>query len=455
MSYNFKTCDRSQLLLLAPSLDEWLPEDHLARFVVDAVGQIDLAAFMNYYRSDGTGQAAFHPAPVLALLLYWYCQGERSSRKIENSCVHDVASRFIMANQKPDHSMFCRFRAAHQDAISQVFVQVLRLCEKAGLVKLGAVALDGTKLKASAALDANRKLDALDAEVQKMLAEADAADAREDALYGKGKRGDELPPDLRDSKSRLKRLRECAARLKAEQDTARSTQQEKIDARQVEESASGKKRRGRKPKLPDEVVDKEQKANTTDPQSRIMKTRQGYVQGYNAQAVATEEQIIIAADVTNEENDQKQLKAMLKQTQGNLLAVGIVAACGAVLVDAGYCSDENLKAEEEFDVDLYCATTKDWKQRKALREMSAPRGRIPRHLTIKDRMERKLLTQDGRRMYRKRGQTIEPVFGQIKTVQDGGRCMRRGLEATRSEWRFTCSAHNLLKLWRSSRKPAK
>ena len=253
----------------------------------------------------------------------------------------------------------------------------------------------------------------------------------------------------------MKRLRECAERLKAEQAAARSTQQEKINTRQAEEASSGKQRRGRKLKLPDEVVDKEQKANTTDPESRIMKTRLGYVQGYNAQAVVTEEQIIIAAEVTNEENDQKQLKPMVRQAQENLLALGMVAAVGAVLVDAGYCSDENLKAEEEFGVELYCATTKDWKQRKALSEAPPPRGRIPKHLTIKDRMERKLLTQAGRAMYKKRGKTVEPVFGQIKLVQDGGRCKRRGLEANRSEWRFTCGAHNLLKLWRSTRKPGK
>ena len=349
MDYQFKPCDRSQRLMLPPSLEEWLPEGHLARFIVDAVGPFELGEFMAQYRSDGTGQAAFHPAPVLALLLYWYCKGERSSRKIESCCEDDVASRFIMANQKPDHSMFCRFRVRHQSAIAKVFVQVLQLCEKAGLVKLGSVSLDGTKIKASAALDANRKLDALEAEVQKMLAEAAAVDAREDALFGADKRGDELPPDLRDAKGRKKRLQECAARLKAEQAAARSQQQEKIDTRKEEEAASGKKRRGRKPKPPDEVVDKDQKANTTDPDSRIMKTRSGYVQGYNAQALVSEEQIVIAADVTQEENDQKQLKP----------------------------------------------------------------------------------------------------------VQNGGRCMRRGLQANRSEWRFTCSAHNLLKLWRSTRKPGK
>jgi transposase len=455
MSYNFKPCDRSQMLLLPPSLDEWLPEEHLARFIVDAVGQFDLSEFMAEYRHDGTGQAAFHPAPVLALLLYWYCKGERSSRKIESYCADDVASRYIMANQQPDHSMFCRFRVWHQSALAKVFVQVLRLCEKAGLVKLGSVSLDGTKLKASAALSANRKLDALEAEVQKMLSEANAEDEREDDLYGKDKRGDELPPGLRTSKERKQRLQECVARLKAEQEAARAAQQGKLDARKEEESASGKHKRGRKPKQPDEAVDKEQKANTTDPESRIMKTRSGYVQGYNAQAVVTEAQIIVAADVTNEENDQLQLKPMLKQAQANLKAVGLVAEIVAVLTDAGYCSEANLKAEAELGVDLYCATTKDWKQRQALREAPVPRGRVPKHLSIKDRMERKLLTMEGRAMYKKRGQTVEPVFGQVKTVQDGGRCMRRGLEANRSEWRFTCSAHNLLKLWRSSRRPGK
>lgn len=451
MNYNFKPCDRSQMLLLPLSIEEWLPEGHLARFVVDAVKQFDLSEFMGVYRSDGVGQASFHPAPVIALLLYWYCKGERSSRKIESYCQDDVASRFIMANQQPDHSMFCRFRARHEAALEKIFLQVLQLCEKAGLIKLGSVSLDGTKITASAALDANRKLDALKAEVAQMLAEAKTVDAREDSVYGPDNRGDELPPELRASKDRLKRLQECAARLQAEQDAARSAQQTKIDAREEAEAESGKKCRGRKPKLPDEAVDKDQKANTTEPASRIMKTRKGYVQGYNAQAVATEEQIIIAADVTQDENDQKQLKPMIQQAKQNLAAVKVMLAIGAVLIDAGYCSDENLNLEDELDIDLYCATKKDHKQRKEAAEAPPPRGRIPKHLTAKDRMERKLRTKDGRAMYKKRGKTIEPVFGQIKTVQNGGRCMRRGLKANQSEWKFTCSAHNLLKLWRSSR----
>jgi transposase len=451
MGYHFKPCEREQQLLLPPSLDEWLPPGHLARFILEATAQLDLSAFLAAYRADGTGQAAFHPRAMVALLLYAYCNGERSSRQIEKRCEEDVAYRFIMANQRPDHSTICRFRETHEAALSAVFVQVLRLCQEAGVVKVGVVALDGTKLTAAAALSANHKKETLAAEVGTILSEAKSTDAREDELFGREKRGDELPRELRDPRIRLARLKECLARLQAEEDAARGAQAEKIARREQAEAQSGQKTRGRKPKLPDEVVDADAKANVTDPESRIMKTRSGYVQGFNGQALVTEQQYIIAADATQEENDQHQLQPMLKQAQANLAEVKVAAAIGALLVDAGYCTEGNLQSETADGPELFCATTKDWKQRKALREQAAPRGRMPKCLTVKDRMERKLLTARGRRMYRKRGQTVEPVFGQIKTVQDGKRCMRRGLAAARSEWRFTCSAHNLLKLWRTKR----
>lgn len=451
MAYHFKPCDREQRLLLPPSLDEWLPCGHLARFILDATAQMNLSAFLAAYRADGTGQAAFHPASMVALLLYSYSIGERSSRQIEKRCEEDVAYRFIMANQRPDHSTLCRFRETHEAALSAVFVQVLRLCQEAGVLKVGVVALDGTKLIASAALDANHKKDALGAEVQKILEEAKAADTREDALFGRDRRGDELPPELQDPRSRIARLKECMGRLQAKEDAERGAQAEKIARREQAEAESGKKMRGRKPKLPDEVVDADAKANVTDPESRIMKTRWGYEQAYNGQAVVTEQQYILAADVTQEENDQHQAHPMLKQAQANLAEVKVAAAIGALLLDAGYCNETTLKSETEEGPELFCATTKDWKRRKALREQPSPRGRIPKALTVKDRMERKLLTQRGRSMYRKRGQIVEPVFGQIQTVQDGKRCMRRGVRAVRSEWRFTCGAHNLLKLWRSKR----
>ena len=451
MAYHFKPCDREQHLLLPPSLDEWLPRGHLARFILDATAQLDLSAFLAAYRADGTGQAAFHPAALVALLLYSYCSGVRSSRQIEKRCEEDVASRFIMANQRPDHSTLCRFRETHEAALSAVFVQVLRLCQEAGVLKLGVVALDGTKLSASAALAANRKQETLAAEVQEILADAKTTDTREDGLFGREKRGDELPPELQDPRSRVARLKACMERLRAEEDVARGAQAEKLALREQAEAESGKQTRGRKPKPPDEVVDADAKANVTDPESRIMKTRSGYVQGYNGQVVVTEQQYIVAADVTQEENDQHQLQPMLKQAQANLAEVKIVVALGALLVDAGYCNEANLQSATEDGPELFCATTKDWKQRKALREQPGPRGRTPKFLSVKDRMERKLLTQRGRRLYRKRSQTVEPVFGQIQTVQDGKRCMRRGVAAVRSEWRFTCGAHNLLKLWRSQR----
>lgn len=451
MAQNFKPCDREQLFLMPPSLQEWLPSGHLARFLVDATAQMDLSAFLAVYRADGAGQAAFHPAPMVTLLLYSYCVEVRSSRQIEKRCEEDVASRYIMANQRPDHSTICRFRETHEAELSRLFVQILGLCQEAGVLKVGVVALDGTKLMASAALSANRKQDALAAEVQKILKEARATDTREDELFGRDKRGDELPPELQDPRSRLARLKECQARLKEREEAERGAQAEKIARREQAEAERGKPLRGRKPKLPDEVVDADVKANVTDPESRIMKTSWGYVQGYNAQALATEQQYIVAADVTQEENDQHQARPMLKQAQANLKEVQVVAAIGALLLDAGYCNTDTLEIETEDGPELFCATTKDWKRRKALREQKAPRGRIPKALTVKDRMERKLMTKRGRKMYRKRSQTIEPVFGQIQTVQDGKRCMRRGLEAVRSEWRFTCGAHNLLKLWRSQR----
>jgi transposase len=451
--YNFKPISREQLYLLSPSIDEWLPDDHLARFVLDAVDQFDLEALYSTYRADGAGQAAYHPKMMVALLLYGYCVGERSSRRIERLCQTDVAFRVIAANQAPDHATLCWFRKDNEAFLSKLFTQVLRLCAEAGLVKLGTVALDGTKIKANAALDANRTLDALRAQVQAMLAEAQATDASEDDLFGPQKRGDELPDDLRDPRSRTERLKACMARLEQEAAEAMAAQAGKIAAREQQEAQTGRKTRGRKPLPPEDAVDEKAKANVTDPGSRIMKTRSGYVQGYNAQAMATAEQIIIAADVTQDENDIRQAVPMLQKARAELACVGVVAAIGSLLLDAGFCSEEALAAlEEELGPEVYCATQKDWKQRKALEEAPAPRGRIPKGLSRRERMERKLRTKRGRSQYRKRGSIIEPVFGQIKEVQEGGQCSRCGYEAARSEWRLTCAGHNLLKLWRSSRK---
>jgi transposase len=421
----------------------------LAWFLLDAVREMDLEVFLGRYREDGTGSRAYHPEMMVGLLLYAYCQGVRSSRKIEWMSERDVACRVVAANQKPDHTSISRFRKDFEKELEGVFVEVLRLCREAGLVKVGVVALDGTKIKANASLAANRTVEGIKVEVKRMLEEAAKVDAEEDLKYGKDRRGDELPEGLNHPAQRLKRLRECKERLEKEAQKAMEEQSEKIARREAQEEESGEKKRGRKPLSPEETVNEEAKANMTDPQSRIMKTRSGYVQGYNAQVVVTKQQIIVACDVTQEENDQGQLTVMMKQAEENLAAVGVKEKVKVGLADAGYGREKNLEWSESQEVDYLIATQKDWKQKKAMREMPDPRGRMPQGLTAKQRMERKLLTRRGRALYKLRSSTVEPVFGQVKGNKGCERFQRRGVKAGRSEWKFISSAHNLLKLWRS------
>ena len=448
MGYNLLPCEREQLYLLPPALQDRLPEGDLTWFLLDAVAQMNLTTITRTYRADGWGQAAYEPAMMVALLLYAYCLGERSSRRIERLCQRDVAFRVITANQSPDHTTIARFRQTHESELAKLFTQVLRLCGEAGLVKVGIVALDGTKIKANAALASNRTVETITAEVSRMLTEAQATDAAEDQQYGPERCGDEWPEGLRDRQSRLARLQACQERLTQEAATATAQQQAKLETRQAEEAATGQKKRGRKPKAPEAAADRDAKANVTDPDSRIMKTQAGYVQGYNAQAVVTEDQIIVAAEVTQEENDIKQLYPMLERAQANLKAIASPQALGTALADAGYCSEANLLVADPAGPELLIATNKDWKQRKALREQPPPRGRAPKGLTARDRMERTLLTKRGRRLYKKRGQTVEPVFGQIKSARGCDGFMRRGKAACDSEWKLLCATHNLLKLWR-------
>lgn len=451
MAYNFKTVDRETDYLLPPSLRDWLPDGHLAWFIVDAVEAMDISEFYRGYRVDGCGQSAYDPQAMVCLFLYSYCIGERSSRVIEASCGVDVAYRVIMGNMQPDHTTICRFRAEHEQALRRLFIEVLRLCREGGLVKAGAIALDGSKIKANAALSANRDYDHLKKEVDRIFEEAKAKDAEEDRLYGKDRSGNETPKEWATREGRQKWLREAKARLEAEAAAEAAAQAEKIARRQAEEEATGRKKRGRKPGKPVEGPSDEAKANLTDPQSRIMKTRSGYVQGYNAQAAVTENQIIVAAEVTQECNDVKQLAPMLGKIAENLATVGAPGAMKTALADAGYWSDANMAAAGPEGPELLIATNKDWKQRKALREAPPPRGRIPAGMAPRDRMERKLLTARGRGLYKLRGKTIEPTFGQIKTGRGCDRFMRRGVKAAGGEWSLICATHNLLKLWRSGK----
>ena len=323
MAYNIKTVNREKIYLMPPSLQEWLPEKDMAWFIIDVAGQMDLSAYYRKYRGDGRGQEAYDPSMMAALPVYAYSNGIRSSRAIERLCERDIGFKVVAGDEKPDHTTIARFRRDNGKAIEELFPEALKLCAKAGLVKAGVVALDGTKVKADAALESNRTYDHIENAVKEMLAAAEAKDAEEDKLYGKDKRGDELPEELRDRRKRLARLKECKARLEQEKAEEAARQKEKIKERERQESGTGRKRRGRKPKEPDAVCKSDAKANVTGPDSRIMKTRSGCVQGYNGQAAVTENQIIIAAELTTEGNDVKQLLPMTEKAEENIAGFGV------------------------------------------------------------------------------------------------------------------------------------
>lgn len=450
MAHFFREPDRRQRFLLPVDMMDWLPEGDIVHVIVDAVGLMDLSDFEATCKVGRAGQPPFAPAMLLGLLIYAYSHGVRSSRAIERLCRRDAGYRFIVGDDVPDHSVIARFRQRHAERMKGVFLQVLELCREAGLIRLGLVALDGTKVKANAALDANRMASTIGEQINRVLAEAEATDAREDRQFGPDAGGPALPGDLKRRGERLARLKACQEKLQAQAAAAASRQENKIAAREAEEQATGRRKRGRKPKEPDPSVDPDTVANTTDPQSGILKTRRGWVQGYNAQAVVTTGQIILAADVTTQANDVRQLTGMLDQAQANIEAVlGEEAVLGAAVADAGYWSEANADSQTE-ECELFIATQKDHKQRAALREAPAPRGRIPKSMTVRERMDRKLRTKRGRALYRKRGASVEPVFGQMKDRQDAGRFSMRGLELCRGEWQLQAAVHNLRKLHRES-----
>jgi hypothetical protein len=329
-----------------------------------------------------------------------------------------------------------------------LFVEILKLCKAGGLVKLGVVALDGTKIAANASLAANRTEAGLESEVEKIFKEAEAVDAAEDTLFGADRRGDELPEGWQDRQSRLARLKECKERLEREAAEAMAAQQSKIDKRAEEEEATGQKKRGRKPNPAEDAVNEEAKANVTDPESRIMKTRNGFVQGYNAQAMATEDQVIIAADVTQEENDMHQAHPMIDQAQKTLAEAGVEEKIEAAAMDAGYFSEATVTSATKDDPELFIATKKDWKQRKELNVTDVLTGSMPEGLSVKEQMEYKLKTERGREIYGKRKTIIEPIFGQMKDGRRIRTFLMRGIEAAQAEWQLICATHNLLKLFR-------
>jgi transposase len=451
----FKPYTPEQLLLLPPALQEWLPEGHLALFISDVVDHgLDFTPILAPYETtEGRGQPPYHPALLVKLLLYAYCTGKPSSRQIERATYDEVPYRVLAANQHPDHATLAAFRQTHLPALAALFGQVLQLCQRAGLVKLGHVALDGTKVLANASKhkamsygrmpEAERKLEQ---EIAALLAAAQRVDAAEDAQYGQGKRGDELPAELARRESRLAKIRAAKAELEAEAKTvaaaAAEAAQAKRAARERQSRERGRPPQGRPPKAVDPtqaVPAPKAQRNFTDPESRIMKdgATKSYVQAYNAQAaVDGAEQVIVAAAVTQEANDKQQLVPMLIQTTKNC-----GASPGAASGDAGYFSEAAVTDAALAGVDLYVAP-----DRQKHGDAPAP---PPADGTVRGAMRAKLQTATGHATYALRKAIVEPVFGQIKGVRGFRRFSFRGLAKVQAEWLLICLTHNLLKLFRA------
>jgi transposase len=500
---SFRPWNPEQTLLLPPSPVDWLPENHLVFFLLDLAAELDLEAIHAVYRQkDPRGEKAYEPRMMVVLLLYAYCVGLPSSRKIEKACWEDAAFRVLTGNQQPDHSRISDFRCRHLAALAGLFVQVLRLCQKAGLVSLGQVALDGTKVKANAskhkAMSHERMLKSerqLEAEMRALLRKAEIIDAQEDGQVGKGKRGDELPEELQRRSSRLEWIRKAKAELEAEAAAAKARQRqeqaeaaeqeaaqaeasgdEQLSKRAARRSRGARKRADDAKKLTIEMAEAAgldlstlaaaagtdplampqrtlptnatgnpkltAQRNFTDPDSHILKGADGWIQGYNAQAaVDGDHQVIVAIGVSNQPSDAVHLLPMLERIEANTGQLP-----DALIADAGYCSTANLEACEDRGLQAYISTSR---QQHGQRPRPS-RGRPPRDLSARGRMDRKLRSKAGQTIYALRKTIVEPVFGQIKGVRGLDRFRLRGLEQVNGEWALMATTHNILKLFRAS-----
>jgi transposase len=411
---------------LPPSLRHWLPEDHLVYFVSDLVDELDLSAILKVYEAEERGFPPYHPVMLTKVLVYAYCVGIFSSRRIQRRLVEDVGFRVLAAGNEPDFRTIADFRKRHLTALSGFFEQVLQVASGMGLPRLGRVALDGTKVKANASKHKamsyarmGEKQRQLRTEVQQLLAQAEATDAAEDAEHGASRRGDDLPAELQRRESRLARIREAKRVLKER------AQDEAVAKGEPAESAT---------------PDPKAQYNFTDPESRIMKGPDGFVQAYNAQVAVDDAQFIVGQAVTQETNDKKQLVPMIAT-----IAHQSGRTPQVLLADAGYCSDENVAATEHTEIDAYISTRK---QTHGERPGPCPRGPLPADATRVDRMTRKLQTQRGAAIYATRKMIVEPVIGQIKQARGFRQFLLRGLVKVQGEWSLVCATHNILKLYR-------
>jgi transposase len=430
MGKNYRPYYPDEELLLPPSLRDWLPENHLAYFVSDVVDNLDLSAMDAVYGDEKRGQPPYDPLMMTKVLVYAYCVGVFSSRKIERRLVEDIAFRVLAADNQPNFRTISDFRKIHLKTLAGLFEQVLQIALQAGAMKVGRVALDGTKVKANAskhkAMSYDRmreKEKQLKAEVKQLLEQAEAADAEEDARHGKDRTGDELPAELERRETRLKKIKEAKRALQE-----RARQQAAADGSDA-----------KKPQDKDQY-------NFTDPESRIMKGADGFVQAYNAQAaVEPDWQLIVGQTVTPATNDRQQLLPMvevIEQQSGQRPE--------EVLADSGYCSEKNLQALESAEnpeqrIEGYIATERQ-KHDEYLEP--CPKGPLPKEATRVDRMRRKLKTKAGKAVYAARKGIVEPVFGQIKQARGFRQFLLRGIEKVRGEWSLVCLTHNILKCYR-------
>jgi len=426
MAKTYRPYVPEQGLLLPPSLREWLPEDHLAYFVSDLVDALDLSAITAVYEDEERGYPPYHPVMLTKVLVYGYCVGVFSSRRIQRRLLEDIPFRVLAAGNQPDFRTIADFRKIHLTALRGLFEQVLQMARDLGALRVGRVALDGSKVKANASKHKAMSYDRLPqkrrqlrAEVEQLLAQAEATDAAEDAEHGADRRGDELPVELQRRESRLARIRDAKRALEARAKDAA------VAAGQPSDTAT---------------PDPKAQYNFTDPESRIMKGPDGFVQAYNTQIAVDEQQLIVGQAVTQETNDKRQLLPMV-----TIIAAQSGLTPSHLLADAGYCSDENLAAIAAMPIDAYISTRK---QKHGERPGPCPRGPLPKTATRVDRMSRKLHRKVGAAVYAMRKALVEPVFGQIKQARGFRQFLLRGFEKVQAEWSLVCTTHNILKLYR-------
>ncbi len=447
MSKTFRPWKIDEPLLLPPTVQEFVAKDHLAHFVLRLVREdVDLSEITCRYDGE-RGQPPFDPAMMTALLLYSYCCGLYSSRRIAKACCERVDFMRIVGFDAPDFRTVSDFRKRHLKALGKLFGQVLLLCEKAGLVKLGHVALDGTKIKANASKHKamsyermEKRAAELEAEVAKWLRTAEASDAKEDKRHGRDKTGDEMPDWVADKKRRAERIRQAKAELEAEAKAAAEAKRKAEAEAAQKREAEGRRKPGRKAAPPSEEPDAQAQKNFTDPESRIMKSKDGFVQAYNAQAaVDAEAQIIVAQDVTQSPVDCGQLVPMTDAIETNL-----GRKPEQLSADSGYCSEDNLAALENRSIDGYVATGR---AKHAVAGAAASPSPAPDNKPTRvEAMRAKIKAGGHSSPYRLRKQLPEPVFGQIKQARGFRQFLLRGIEKVRAEWAIICTVHNLLKL---------